>query len=223
MAMKFSRKEGIHLHISNMNISSLKEYFENEYDDDPDEIVHLECFDNNLVSLEGCPQNVRELWCHRNLLESLEGCPPRLEKLYCHYNYLTSLRGCSPTVKKLWCNENELTTLYGCPAGVTELLCFNNELVSLEFAPANYEILVARCNPLNKEWHCLTDKERRKKISMKRFTRGLAIVKGTRKDQIVRRFCERLLHKWYTPDENGVAPYAMWTWHKFQQELNQFV
>lgn len=215
-------QNGVHLYIGNMNINSLKDYFEGNYKGDPDEIVVLECFDNNLVNLEGCPRNVRELWCHRNLLESLEGCPPNLEKLYCHHNYLTNLRECPSTVKRLWCQDNDLTTLYGCPAGVTELLCYNNELVSLDFAPPNYKMLQAKGNPLDKEWHCLTDKERRGKISMKRMNRGLAIVKRMRKQKIVQRFCDNLLDKWYTPDENGFAPYAMWTWKQFQSEINTF-
>lgn len=211
-------KDGVHLQIAHQNIQSLKDYFENEYDGDPDEIVHLECYENDLVSLHGCPRNVRVLWCHRNLLETLEGCGPSVERLFCHYNYLNTLQGCPPTVKKLWCYDNELTTLWGCPPTVTELDCHKNHLKSLEFAPANYRVLMAHQNPLAPEWHCLTNEQRHAKIAAKRFTRGLSILKRAQRDKMVRRFCDNLLERWYAPDENGVAPYAVWTWRKFQAE-----
>lgn len=53
------------------------------------------------------------------------------------------------------------------------------------------------------------------------FARGLEIVNRVTdwKWRLVRRFCDNLLERWYAPDENGVAPYALWTWRKFQNEI----
>lgn len=53
------------------------------------------------------------------------------------------------------------------------------------------------------------------------FARGVEIVNRVTgwKWRLVRRFCDNLLEKWYAPDEKGVAPYAVWTWRKFQAEM----
>lgn len=55
------------------------------------------------------------------------------------------------------------------------------------------------------------------------FARGIEIVNRVTgwKWRLVRRFCDNLLEKWYAPDKNGVAPYAMWTWRKFQEDLTR--
>ena len=207
------------LDISYKGIRSLQEYFET-YKGNIDEIEELLCYDNQLTSLQGCPPNLKKLWCIANQLTSLEGCPPNLKEFWCDYNQLTSLEGCPPNLKKLSCEYNQLTSLEGCPPNLEILWCDNNKLTSLEGCPHNLEALDYYSNPLSPEWSDLSREQLMEKLRIKSFLRGIQKVNTVTdwKWRLVRRFCNNLLEKWYAPDENGVAPYALWTFKKFQQE-----
>ena len=50
------------------------------------------------------------------------------------------------------------------------------------------------------------------------FKRGIDKMNGVYKMRLVKRFCDNLLERWYTPNAEGVAPYALWTFKKFQEE-----
>ena len=75
----------------------------------------FDCSNNELESLEGCPNIVRKaFYCHSNLLKTLEGCPEVVgENFNCSYNELTSLEGCPKFVgKAFYGNNNNLLIEY---------------------------------------------------------------------------------------------------------------
>ena len=80
------------------------------------------CSGNGLISLRGCPREVRlgNFLCNHNQLTSLEGVPKKVEKIFdCSNNKLTSLEGAPKEVR--WnfdCSRNELTSLEGAPREV---------------------------------------------------------------------------------------------------------
>jgi hypothetical protein len=97
------------------------------------------CSQNELKSLEGCPQTVGGgFYCFNNKLETLKGCPQTVNSnFYCSNNKLESLEGCPQTVNGgFYCFNNKLETLKGCPQTVNgDFLCYRNELVSLKGCP----------------------------------------------------------------------------------------
>ena len=79
------------------------------------------CSNNQLTSLEGCPQSVGGSFsCEHNQLTSLQGCPQSVGgSFYCSYNQLTSLEGCPQSVGGyFFCYYNQLTNLnHNCEIG----------------------------------------------------------------------------------------------------------
>ena len=76
--------------------------------------------------------------CSNNQLTSLNGCPQEVGgNFYCGYNQLTSLNGCPQSVGgSFWCDNNQLTTLEGSPQKVGGYFdCSNNQLTSLKGSP----------------------------------------------------------------------------------------
>ncbi len=99
----------------------------------------FDCSHNNITSLEGCPEKVGgDFDCGYNQLTSLEGCPEKVGGyFYCFHNQLTSLEGCPEKVGGGFnCSSNKLTTLKGCPGIVGgNFDCHYNQLTSLEGCP----------------------------------------------------------------------------------------
>jgi hypothetical protein len=72
------------------------------------------CFDNELKTLEGCPQTVGGgFQCSQNELKTLEGCPQTVSgSFYCYKNELKSLEGCPQTISGDFdCSNNKLKDL----------------------------------------------------------------------------------------------------------------
>jgi len=97
------------------------------------------CYENNLTSLEGCPETVGgDFNCSHNKLISLEGGPKKVGGDFeCARNNLTSLKGSPKKVGDgFYCYYNNLTSLEGCPKEVSGYFSFhNNNLTSLEGGP----------------------------------------------------------------------------------------
>jgi hypothetical protein len=97
------------------------------------------CFNNQLTSLEGAPQEVGgNFKCHGNKLTSLEGAPQKVgDGFFCSNNQLTSLVGAPQEVEGYFdCYNNQLTSLVGAPQKAEGYFnCKGNKLTSLEGAP----------------------------------------------------------------------------------------
>jgi hypothetical protein len=92
----------------------------------------FDCAQNNLTSLEGCPDWVGGSFnCSNNHLTSLEGCPDYVGVgFHCSDNHLTSLEFAPSEVGGgFYCSNNHLTSLDGCPDYVGgSFNCHNNPL-----------------------------------------------------------------------------------------------
>ena len=92
---------------------------------------NFNCDNNQLKSLEGCPQTVGGSFnCSDNKLKSLEGCPRTVNgSFWCVNNQLESLEGCPQKVGgNFACGHNQLESLEGCPQTVGgDFYCWNNE------------------------------------------------------------------------------------------------
>ena len=91
---------------------------------------NFNCSSNNLISLRGCPREVRKSFdCRWNKLTSLEGAPMKVKWYFdCSYNELTSLKGAPEKVGVgFYCSSNRLTSLEGGPKEVSgTFFCSNN-------------------------------------------------------------------------------------------------
>lgn len=117
----------------------------------------MECFDisnSNLTTLVGItfPDNLRFLDCSNNNLTDLKGCPETLEILYCWQNQLTSLKDCPKSIKSIMAGHNQLTTLIGCPNELMILECSDNLLTTLKGCPNSVTVLSCYSNPLDSDW-----------------------------------------------------------------------
>ena len=97
------------------------------------------CNNNQLVTLEGAPQEVGgNFYCYYNQLVSLEGAPEKVGKsFYCNFNRLVSLEGVPKEIgRDFYCGNNRLVTLEAAPKEIAgNFYCDHNLLVSLEGAP----------------------------------------------------------------------------------------
>lgn len=95
------------------------------------------CSDNQLMSLEGCPKEVKGgFLCHNNKLKSLKYSPILIEKDFiCSHNKLRNLLGCCQNIKgDFYAGNNELKSLAGCPETVEgNFDCSFNKLTSLDY------------------------------------------------------------------------------------------
>jgi hypothetical protein len=111
------------------------------------------CFNNQLTTLEGCPEEVGgDFTCQNNKLTTLEGCPRVVgNDFWCYKNQLTTLESDPDRILEVggifWCSSNQLTTLLGCPKEVGgDFWCENNQITiikdELEFVKimGNFEI-----------------------------------------------------------------------------------
>ena len=99
--------------------------------------------DNELESLEGCPEFVRSYFtCCNNKLATLKGCPKKVYgNLNVSNNKLESLENCSVIVEGNFnCSENKLISLKGCPKLINGFFdCSYNQLKILKYAPETVE------------------------------------------------------------------------------------
>jgi len=129
--VKFNSVTGI-FNCSENNLTSLEGC--------PDRTDDFSCTDNNLTSLKGGPQTVEEDYdCRNNQLESLEGAPQEEVGGYfsCGGNGMKSLKGSPKLIGGDFdCSDNELTSLEGGPKKIVgDLECSNNNLTSLDGLP----------------------------------------------------------------------------------------
>ena len=158
--------------------------------------------------------------CSNNQLTSLDGCPEGVTTLLCSNNQLTSLDGCPENVTKLYCLSNQLTSLDGCPKNVTELDCSNNQLTSLDGCPENVTMLDYYDNPLNSTYKNKSLKEIHLINYVKKFKKGITIV-----DNIILNYNARTIQKvwddwWYKPDKQGESRVAKKQYAKLNYENN---
>lgn len=101
---------------------------------------YFDISNNELTSLEGCPQSVlKDFNCSHNNLESLMGGPKKANEFDCSYNKLKNLSYCPKEVFEHFnCSHNELVSIKGSPRNIKgHFNCSNNKLSTLNGAP-NY-------------------------------------------------------------------------------------
>ena len=137
-----------YVHLSNRELKKIPLKFRNVRG-------NFYCYDNQLTSLEGCPQSVSgNFYCYENQLTSLEGCPQSVSGgFYCNSNQLTSLEGCPQSVGgNFSCSINQLTSLEGCPQSVGGgFYCYSNKLTDFNGFPEYWTGIVSfNGNPVQK-------------------------------------------------------------------------
>jgi len=100
---------------------------------------YFSCYDNELKTLEGCPQKIGSFFsCGINELKTLKGSPQTVGRgFYCFKNELKTLEGCPQIVNGDFdCSDNKLESLEGSPKTVgVDFYCYKNELKDLEHFP----------------------------------------------------------------------------------------
>ena len=98
----------------------------------------FDCSSNNLASLFGAPSSVGDFNCSNNDLTSLSYAPKEIEGYFnCANNSITSIEGCPRTIQGYFkCANNNLTSLKGGPKYIRDYFdCSNNKIESLENGP----------------------------------------------------------------------------------------
>jgi hypothetical protein len=115
------------------------------------------CGENHLISLKGGPLDVSvNFICSANELISLEFCPKKVGRdFYCNANHLTSLEFCPMGINGIFdCAYNQLTSLKGGPEKVKyDCYCNSNKLVSLEGCPKEIGGMLDLTNNKLKDLH----------------------------------------------------------------------
>ncbi len=95
-------------------------------------------YDNDLVSLEFCPETVGEdFYCWNNSITSLTGAPQKIGGVFnCYGNAINSLIGGPIEASQYICYNNEIESLEGVPQTLEgDLVCFGNKLKNLNHCP----------------------------------------------------------------------------------------
>lgn len=100
----------------------------------------FDCGDNQLETLEGCPEIVKGSFnCSISNLKDLHGAPKSVGGSFncSHNSKLNSLEGAPEVINgNFMCNRCSLSTLKGAPKMVRgDFECYGNDLISLEGAP----------------------------------------------------------------------------------------
>ncbi len=211
----FTVKNGF-LDCRNQDLTSLKGC--------PDDVTELNCSWNKLTSLETCPtlKSVITLNVQCNNLTSLEGCNTlkSLTTLYCCGNKLTSLKGCPKSLTTLQCIDNNITSLEGCPNSVITLICSYNQITSLEGCPTGVTKLDC-WNPLSKEYIDKTIEQVHQINYIKKFKRGVDIVNNIIREKSALNIQKTWDDYWYKPNEEGESRAAKKGYEAFNNLLLQ--
>lgn len=144
--------EHLGLYVNNANLVTLNAFLINNKL--PDNLIDLECDNNNLTVLPELPDNLEWLSCNNNKLDSLPYLPDSLQYLYCDDNNLTLFPNLNDNdiLKDLHCTDNkmqgeieflpenleilsfsnnQITGLPELPESLIELECSNNNLTTL--------------------------------------------------------------------------------------------
>lgn len=90
---------------------------------------------NNLKSLEGCPNGLRYLLVTNCGLETLKGCPEKLEEFDCTGNKLTSMEFGPKECYRYCCSLNKIKSFEWMPKEVGILVCVNCGIKTTEGIP----------------------------------------------------------------------------------------
>lgn len=96
------------------------------------------CSNNNLSTLFGAPHTVGDFDCSRNRLKDLSYSPKKVEGYFnCSDNYIISINGSPRTIKGYFkCSNNSLTSLKGGPKYINDFFdCSNNKIEHLNGGP----------------------------------------------------------------------------------------
>lgn len=100
---------------------------------------NFKCYDENLTSLEGCPELVTgDFDVFMNNLKNLIGCPKKVGGNFsCSDNKLKSFEGAPKKANKSFsCQNNKLINFFCCPERIEEdFICYHNNFQSLEGCP----------------------------------------------------------------------------------------
>ena len=121
--------------------------------------------------------------CSHNRLISLKGCPKEIRNFNCSYNQLTSLEGSSEHVSGWFdCNTNQLTTLIGGPKKVWYYYwAQNNNLLDVNGFPDHFRsICYLDKNPVFEVLSLLKDEDRIKFI---KYLNELDVIHGNKIDE----------------------------------------
>ena len=130
------------LNLDGLNISSLDgiQYF--------DDLISLNCDNNNLISIPTLPDGLISLSCSGNQLTEINTLPTGLTSFSCDNNNLIVLPVLPVSLTYLSCSGNQLTEINTLPTGLTSLICDGNNLADLPELPDNLTNLSCGGNDL---------------------------------------------------------------------------
>ncbi len=113
----------------------------------------FKCYDNNLISLKGCPKEISDdFFINNNFLLNLKGCPKEIGgSFYCYENLLDTLENCPKSVGRHFdCSGNKIISLEGCPKHIGGIFnCRRNKIRDFYGFPDFWEgELLLEGNPL---------------------------------------------------------------------------
>jgi Leucine-rich repeat (LRR) protein len=119
--------EDLGLFVNNANLSTLKAFLINNKL--PDNLMDLECNDNNITKLPDLPNNLEWLSCINNQLTKLPYLPDSLLYLYCDDNLLTKLPELPDSIKEVNCADNNIQGEISYLPDTLEIYCCSNNQI----------------------------------------------------------------------------------------------
>jgi Leucine-rich repeat (LRR) protein len=163
--------EQLGLFVNNHGLASLQAFLINKIL--PDNLLDLECDDNQLTKLPDLPDSLEWLSCNNNNITELPYLPDSLQYLYCYDNNMEEFPDLPESIKEVNCDDNEiggiidylpnnLEILYcsnnqidglpvELPENLVKLNCSDNNITELTNLPESLRELYCRNNPFNDE------------------------------------------------------------------------
>lgn len=113
-----------------------------------DNLVELQCGNNQLTALPDLPASLYVLRCQSNQLPALPVLPSGLGSLYCHTNLISNLPAIPASLIRLYCGSNQITSLPVLPATLQDLECSLNQITFLDPLPTSLVFLNCAYNQL---------------------------------------------------------------------------
>ena len=97
-----------------------------------EDVLYIDCSENNIKKLDDLPINLKSLKCIDNKLKTLNNLPQKIKYLDCSLNEITEILNIPKEIIFLKCSSNDITFLEKLPNDMKILICDNNKISSLD-------------------------------------------------------------------------------------------
>jgi hypothetical protein len=133
---------GISIRFKSDNFTSLYKSYEELINlKNFNEIIYINCVNNNISLIPVLPTELQKFYCSDNHLDKLPKLPNTITHMTCYNNNLTKLPELPESLITLSCEKNNIFSLPSLPKNLKHLYCYNNKLDVLPILPQSLRSL----------------------------------------------------------------------------------